>query len=234
MSELDHGEHWLRQAALRIQWHWPIKAVGTTAGIAGFMCIYFLLLRHPLFPVTVMPLTGLDRFVGFEPWAIVPYASLWLYVSLVPTLLCTRRELLPYVSAVTILSLVGFAIFLFWPTVVPRPDIDWARYPSVEFLKSADASGNACPSLHVAFAVLSGLWLARVLRKIRAPAWVGVLNAGWCGLIVYSTLATKQHVALDMAAGAALGWAVDVLHFHVFPRLDVRYDAAGVSRALDK
>src|SRR5574340_1410169 len=94
MSEPDHGEHWLRRAALRIQWHWLLKAVGTTAGIAGFMCIYFLLLRHPLFPVTVMPLTGLDRLVGFKPWAIVPYASLWLYVSLVPMLLGTRRELL--------------------------------------------------------------------------------------------------------------------------------------------
>lgn len=234
MIEPDHGEHWLRQAALRIQWYWPVKAVGTTAGIGGFMCIYFLLLRHPQSPVTIMPLTGLDRLVGFEPWAIVPYASLWLYVSLVPMLLGTRRELLQYVSAVTVLSLVGFAIFLFWPTAVPRPDIDWARYPLVAFLKSADASGNACPSLHVAFSVLSGLWLERVLRKIHAPVWLRVLNVGWCGVIVYSTLATKQHVALDMAAGAALGWAVDALHFHVFPRLDVRYDAAGVSRALDK
>lgn len=221
MAEPDYDAHWLRQAAVRIKWHWPFKVPGITFCIAVFMCIYFLLLKHPLFPVTIMPLIGLDRMIGFEPWSIVPYASLWLYISLVPLLLHTRRELIPYVSAVTILSLVGFAIFLFWPTAVPRPDIDWARYPFVAFLKSVDASSNACPSLHVAFSVLSCLWLEQILRKIRVPVPVRVLNVGWCVLIVFSTLATKQHVALDTEAGAALGFVITGLHLYVWPRLHV-------------
>ena len=38
-------------------------------------------------------------------------------------------------------------------------------------LYAVDNSGNACPSLHVAAAVLSGLWLHRVLRQIGAPRW---------------------------------------------------------------
>lgn len=221
MAESEQGGRWLHQAALRFKWYWPFKAAGTPAAIAAFMYVYFLLLRHPLFPVTVMPLTGLDRLIGFEPWGIVPYASLWLYVSLVPALLYTRRELLPYLGAAAILSVIGFAIFLFWPTAVPRPDVDWARYPSVAFLKSVDASGNACPSLHVAFAVLSCLWLERVLGKVRAPLWVRGLNAGWCVLIAYSTLAIKQHVSLDVLAGAGLGWAVDAVQVRVFPGVRV-------------
>lgn len=218
MTEADTGSggYWLRQAALRLKWHWPFKSIGTAASIAGFMYIYFLVLRHPLFPVTIMPLTRLDRLIGFEPWGIVPYASLWLYISLVPGLLYTRREWLPFISAAAIMSIIGFAIFLLWPTAVPRPDVDWARYPSVAFLKSVDASGNACPSLHVAFSVLSCLWLERIFRKLRAPALVRGVSVGWCVLIVYSTLAIKQHVALDVLAGAGLGWAVDAVNLRVF------------------
>ncbi|MGH8396946.1 MAG: phosphatase PAP2 family protein [Gammaproteobacteria bacterium] len=219
MTEPGGEAGWLQQAAFRIQQHWPIKSLGTTACIAGFMFVYFLLLRHPLFPITVMPLTGLDRLIGFQPWSIVPYASLWLYISLVPMLLLTRRELAPYLSAVAIMSLTGFAIFLFWPTIIPNPDIDWARHPSVVFLKSVDASGNACPSLHVAFAVLTGMWLHRLLGQIRAPGIVRALNGAWCAVIVYSTLAIKQHVALDAEAGAALGLFIAGLHLYVLPRL---------------
>ncbi len=219
MSELGDTVGWLQQGAFRIKRYWLAKMLGTTGCIAGFMFLYFLLLRHPLFSVTVMPLTGLDRLIGFQSWSIVPYASLWLYISLVPMLLLTRRELTPYLSAVTILSLTGFAIFFFWPTVVPNPDIDWARHPSVAFLKSVDASGNACPSLHVAFAVLTGLWLHCMLGQMRTPGIVRALNGAWCAVIVYSTLAIKQHVALDAEAGAALGLFIAGLHLYVLPRL---------------
>jgi membrane-associated phospholipid phosphatase len=32
-----------------------------------------------------------------------------------------------------------------------------------------------------------------------------LINGGWCSAIVYSTLATRQHVAVDIAAGLLLG-----------------------------
>lgn len=179
-----------------------------------FFVGYFWLLRHPMFPVTIVPLTALDRWIGFQPWAIALYASLWLYISLVPMLLRSGRELLPYLSAVTLLTCVGFVIFFFWPTAVPRPDIDWARYPSVAFLKSVDASGNACPSLHVAFSALTCIWLERWLRRAAAPPALRAVNLLWCLAIAYSTLATKQHVVLDAAAGGALGLAIAAPHLY--------------------
>jgi membrane-associated phospholipid phosphatase len=180
---------------------------------------YFSLLRHPQFPVTLVPMTYIDRVIGFQPWSIVPYATLWPYIALVPMLLHLRREMAPYLSAVTLLSLAGFTCFFFWPTAVPQQDIDWTQYPSIAFLKSVDASGNACPCLHVAFAVLTGLWLEWLLKQMGAPRVLRVLNACWCGLIAYSTLATKQHVAVDLAAGALLGLGVTALHLYVLPRL---------------
>ncbi|MGH8278848.1 MAG: phosphatase PAP2 family protein [Gammaproteobacteria bacterium] len=218
MTEPGVNTGWMQQAAMRCKRYWLFKMPGTMVGMALFFVVYFWLLRHPQFPVTIMPLTGLDRLIGFQPWSIGLYASLWIYISLVPMLLEPRRELAPYLSAVTVLSLAGFVIFFFWPTAVPRPDIDWARYPSVAFLKSVDASGNACPSLHVAFSVLTCVWLHRWLRQVRAPAFLGFINLAWCLAIIYSTLATKQHVALDVAAGAALGSAVAVPHLYLRPR----------------
>jgi membrane-associated phospholipid phosphatase len=210
---------WLKQAVFRIKTFWLLKMLGTTSYMALFMVCYFWLLRHPLFPVTAVPLTGLDRLIPFQPWSIVPYVSLWLYISLVPLLFNTWRELAPYLGAVTLLSLAGFVIFLFWPTTIPKPDIDWSQYPSVAFLKSVDASGNACPSLHVAFAVLSGVWLQSLLKQMGAPLVMHLFNFCWCLLIAYSTLAIKQHVALDLEAGAALGLCISLLFLHILPKL---------------
>ncbi|HVC29449.1 MAG TPA: phosphatase PAP2 family protein [Gammaproteobacteria bacterium] len=221
MITCSQQTNWLKQAASRIKTHWLLKMLGTTGYMTVFMMGYFWLLKHTIFPVTVIPVTGLDRLISFQPWCIVPYASLWLYISLVPQLFSKWRELAPYLSAVTVLSLAGFAIFLFWPTVIPKPNIDWAQYPSVAFLKSVDASGNACPSLHVAFAVLSGVWLHRLLKQMCAPVSLHVLNACWCILIAYSTLATKQHVALDVVSGAALGLCVTMLFLYILPSLGV-------------
>lgn len=205
----------------RFRSNWPLKSVGTVLGVAAFMCVYFFLLRHAIYPVTTMPLTSIDRMIGFQPWSLVPYATLWIYISLVPALLYLRREMAPYLSAVALLSLIGFTIFLFWPTAVPKPDVDWTRYPSIEFLKSVDTTGNACPSLHVAFAVLTALWMNRLLRQMGAPVLMRVLNVGWCILIAYSTLATKQHVMLDLEAGAVLGFAVSVPHLYFLPGFSV-------------
>ncbi|MHB1544211.1 MAG: phosphatase PAP2 family protein [Gammaproteobacteria bacterium] len=218
---ITHGDGWLRQAANRIKWYWPLKILGTVGYMTLFMMGYFWLLRHPVFPVTVMPLTRLDYLIGFQPWSIVLYGSLWLYISLVPVLIYGKRELVYYLSAVTVLSIAGFVCFFFWPTAVPMFGIDWARYPLVAFLKSVDASGNACPSLHVAFAVLTGIWLHRLLKKISAPFAIRLFNGCWCLGILYSTLALKQHVALDVLAGTVLGFCVVAFHLFLLTRPEV-------------
>ena len=41
----------------------------------------------------VMPVIWLDRLIGFQPQALPIYLSMWVYVSLPPALLSTRREL---------------------------------------------------------------------------------------------------------------------------------------------
>jgi membrane-associated phospholipid phosphatase len=196
---------WLRQAGVRVIKWWPAKMLGTTLGMTGFFMLYFWVLNHPRHPVILVPLTAVDRWIGFWPGALPLYLSLWLYVSLAPALLIVRRELVSYGLAALGLSLVGLGFFHVWPTAVPRPDIDWSQHPGLAFLKSADASGNACPSLHVAFAVFTAIWLGRLLPQMGAGRLLLLLNWLWCLGILYSTIAIRQHVALDVLAGTVLG-----------------------------
>lgn len=191
--------------ARRTQVLWPYKASGTMLIIPVFFWAYFWVLRHPQGEVTVMPLTWLDGLVGFEPTAIPLYVSLWLYVSLAPAFLKDRREVVSYAIATVAMAVVGLLIFLLWPTTVLVTDADWGAHPSLAFLKELDAPRNACPSLHVAFAVFTGLWFERLLREVGAGWPMRALNLLWCLGIVWSTLAIRQHVALDAYAGTALG-----------------------------
>ncbi len=196
---------WFRQIARVVRQHLALKVIGTTAFIGLFFVAYFYLLKNPAYAITVMPRTWPDHLIGFHPLALPVYLSLWVYVSLPPALLMERRELFAYGAAIAVTCIAGLLVFYVWPTAAPAADIDWTRYPDMLFLKNMDASGNACPSLHVATAVFSGLWLHHLLRGFGTPAWLLVVNAVWCAGITVATLATRQHVAVDAAAGIVLG-----------------------------
>jgi membrane-associated phospholipid phosphatase len=206
---------WFHPVGVRLLTWWPAKMIGTTFGMAAFFVVYFWLLRHPLHVPAPVPLTVVDRLVGFCPAALPLYLSLWIYVSLAPALLVDRRELVSYGLAAIGLSVIGLGIFFLWPTAVPPPDVDWSQHPSFAWLKSVDAVGNACPSLHVAFAVFTAVWLDRLGRQMGEGCLVRALNWLWCLGILYSTIATRQHVSLDVLAGAALGTAVAVVHLRL-------------------
>lgn len=195
-----------------------LKAMGIPAFMVLFFVAYFLIAKHPLFHVTLVPEIALDHIIGFQPWALWLYASLWVYVSIPPGLIIDRRELVYYGLAALGLSIAGMLVFVFWPTATPQPNIDWARYPSYAFLKNADQARNAFPSLHVAFAVFSGFWIDRMLRRMDTRALIRAFNVVWGLGIIYSTLATKQHVALDALGGAVLGGGAAVLHWRLMKR----------------
>jgi len=191
----------LRVCIGRLFW---LKGVGTTAFMWLFFVGYFHLLRHPTAAAFEMPLTAVDRWVGFQSWALWPYVSLWLYVAIPPALLTRTRSLVAYGAWIGALCVAGLACFYLWPTSVPALAPATDGLPGFELLRGVDATGNACPSLHVATATFSALWLHRLVRSLELPAWLAGANAAWYALIAWSTLATRQHVWWDVLAGAAL------------------------------
>jgi membrane-associated phospholipid phosphatase len=198
----------LREAWARARTHWVFKLLGIPSFFTAFFITYFWILNHPQFAVTTVPRIFVDRMVPFQPGALPLYLSLWFYVVIAPALLRTGREMVSYTIATTLLGALGFLVFLAWPTAVPPALVDPQQLPELARLKTVDASGNAFPSLHVAFAVFSAIWLGRLLAEMCAGPVLRAFNWVWCAAIVYSTLAIRQHVALDAVSGAVLGAAV--------------------------
>jgi membrane-associated phospholipid phosphatase len=195
---------WHRELWPRIQVAPVLKIGGLTVYLTIFFIIYLWLLKNPGSNVTQMPTTALDHAISFQPIALILYLSLWVYVGLPSLLFGSTKGLVGYGLAGALLCVIGLGCFYLWPTAIARPDINWASYPGFAFLQRIDAAGNACPSMHVASAVFSAIWLDRLLHTMRAKTWLRALSALWCLGIVYSTLATKQHVALDALAGTLL------------------------------
>jgi membrane-associated phospholipid phosphatase len=210
---------WGGDAGRRIGRHTLLKMFGTMIFMGVFFVLYFWLLKHARLPVRTVPRIFIDRMIVFRPGALPLYVSLWFYVALAPALIPSRRQLWSYAAAAAALSLIGFAIFIIWPTNLSRAELDPAMVPSLAYLKEVDASGNAFPSLHVAFAVFTACWFERLLREMRSGVLLGALNWAWCLGIIYSTIAIRQHVALDAVAGAVLGALVAALHLWLVDRL---------------
>ena len=199
---------WHLALGQRIATLWIVKMIGTTAGIAGFFFLYFWVMHNPPSVPAVMPLTPIDHWVGVSDHAMVLYGSLWFYISLAPAFAKDKAELWACAQGAAVMAAIGLAVFWFFPTTVPVFPVDWSQYPALQFLKATDVGGNAFPSLHVAFAVFTAVLLGRQLRSVGAPAWTQWVNLLWAFGIVCSTLATRQHVLLDVLGGALLAGLV--------------------------
>jgi membrane-associated phospholipid phosphatase len=214
----NEPSRWKTELGQRMRSHFLLKLFGTTAWIWAFFIGYFWLLRNPAGLVTVMPLTALDHLIPFQPVTLVAYLSLWLYVGVAPGLQLTFRELMVYGLWAGALSLTGLVLFYLWPTAVPPLAIDVSGYAGFRMLQGVDASGNACPSMHVAIAMFTVIRLEHLLRGVRAPFALRVVNVAWFLAISWSTLAIKQHVVIDVLAGALLGLVFAVPSLRWRPR----------------
>jgi membrane-associated phospholipid phosphatase len=191
--------------------HWRLK-VRLSIALTLFFCIpYFLIQRLPLQPPRALPLSAIDRAIAFDPRWVWAYQSVYVLLSIVPWLADSKAELLRYARGFVRLSCVGFVFFVLLPIEGPRPP-DATGNGMFRLLAWYDRPTNVFPSLHVGLAVFTVLFAGRISRGRIVPAHrlaLLTLASIWVGLIAYSALATKQHFAVDLPAGALLAWLCD-------------------------
>ncbi len=141
-----------------------------------------------------------QQVVPFDPdWV-------WVYIAYYPYLLVTflRAASKPgfwraYGLSLSVVS-ISFCVFWAAPTCIDRPPFA-PNSPSASvlgWLWRIDASGNCAPSLHASlmtWAVHIGIGRCGQPRWFAAPCWI---------LVLYSTLAVRQHVVVDLITGVAL------------------------------
>jgi len=199
---------------------WRTK-LALTLLLTGVFCVpYFTLQRVLVLPVRTLPFTAIDRAVDFNAHWVWVYQSVYVLLLLVPWMMTTREQLREYATGFIVLSIAGFICFFFMPVRGPRPDSAITN-PMFRFLTWYDRPLNCFPSLHVGLAVYTLLVATRLFdevlpRSLRDPALL--LGWAWTALIAYAALATKQHYAIDLPAGALLACLCHWSTWHIAQR----------------
>jgi membrane-associated phospholipid phosphatase len=177
-------------------------------------CYIFIAERMPGRPAHA-PALAWDRALPLRPaWALV-YGCLYLFLIVLPVLVVREEELIRRtVLAYLVVWIAAYVCFLAWPTAAPRPiEVGGGGFAvwGLRFLYSADPPYNCFPSLHVAHSFVSALAVRRVNRG------VGTAALAAASLVALSTLFTKQHYVVDVAAGVLLAGAAWVIFLRSAP-----------------
>jgi len=174
------------------------------------------------------PMTALDRVWPLEPAWMLVYGSLYVFVVILPFLVIRERQLgHRTLRAYIAVMLPAYAGFLLYPTTAPShgvlPSTGFAAW-TLRLAYDIDTPANCFPSLHVAYAFVAAQACYRVHRG------VGIAALIWATLIALSTLFTKQHYIVDVAAGAAMGGAASFVFLRSGPRQGTNQHARGAPR----
>jgi membrane-associated phospholipid phosphatase len=187
-----------------------------TIGLTLYFCLfYFTLQRLVFFVPRQFELSRFDEAVRFDPrWTLV-YQSLYLLLP-TPWLASTHEQLRRYARGFFIVTIIGFLFFFALPVEGPRPD-QMADDRFYQLLITYDRNLNAFPSLHAALAIYTFLFALRILPRYRAA--IAVAGGVWIALILFATIVTKQHYAVDVVAGAFIAVCADLLAWRYTARV---------------
>lgn len=158
-----------------------------------------------------------DAIIPLQPaWALV-YGALYFFLIVLPILVVRDEELLRRtVLAYLSVWITAYVCFVIYPTVAPRPaEVTGSGFAAwgLRSLYGADPPYNCFPSLHVAHSFVSAFACYRVHRRL------GIATFVIASLVALSTLFTKQHYVLDVAAGVFLASMANVVFLRRYPHL---------------
>ena len=145
-----------------------------------------------------------ERGIPFWAWTIVPYWSLNLMYAAAFFLCRNACEQNRYVARLVLAQIIATTCFMLFPLHFgwPKPPTDGLWGWLFDSLVAFDLPYNQAPSLHIALAIIVGVFYWTRFPKIRLPILL------WQSLIALSVLTTYQHHFIDVPTGALLGWLV--------------------------
>lgn len=148
---------------------------------------------------------GLDQKIPFIPVFMIIYVLAFLqWLNAVLTILHSKKETgYKYCSAIMIGSLIGFIIFITYPTAIPdRPILDSNTLINrfINFIYYFDTPTNAFPSFHCFCSTITIFAIYEITKNKKYT----INNCVFSILVYASTLFTKQHLLVDIPAGIIL------------------------------
>ncbi len=186
------------------------------------LLLYLPIYLIAFFTIDKLPLTHhliscpLDAYIPFNQNFIIPYAMwfFWFPGWIFYFLKHSKEDFVRLCVTMFTGMTVCLIIYLIWPNAIDlREEITKNDICSkaVRLIRECDTPYGVCPSIHV----LSLVAIALTVRDSKLPEisftaknYVYVITF----VIIYSTMAVKQHSIVDVAAGAALAFAIDLLY----------------------
>lgn len=147
----------------------------------------------------------LDEKIPLIPWTIAIYLGCYLFWIVNYVIGCRQEQekAFRFMSADFLAKIVCLLCFLVFPTTNIRPVIEgnslWDEL--MRLLYRLDAADNLFPSIHC---LTSYFCFIAVRKNKKIPRWYQALSLFITISICLSTLTTKQHVLIDVAAGVLL------------------------------
>ena len=169
--------------------------------VIWIMAPYLLLQQFAIREVYWLKPSAFDRAIPVNFYALWFYFTYYLLLAIVG-LSVSKTVYLRFLLSVGWAVLVAHMVFFFFPNGVSREGVSLESAPIFyEFLLFYDEPRNAFPSLHAALAVIACLAVCQCCRYhpiARCFVWLWVVGIFW------STIALRQHVSLDLIAGAVV------------------------------
>lgn len=165
-----------------------------------------------------------DLAFPFLPWMVTVYIGSFLFwiINLVIGARTNPQKFNRIVCADVIALIISAAFFICLPTTNTRPDPGTGFWGAcMALVYRIDPADNLFPSLHC---MLSWLCFLLVKGEEKVPKGYRVFSFLFCFVVFFSTMATKQHILLDVLGGWLLAVACDWLSkqskvYHAYARI---------------
>jgi membrane-associated phospholipid phosphatase len=160
----------------------------------------------------------LDRHIPLISGFIWPYLLCYVFPFLPLVVVKDWHRFNKAILAVLLANAAAFLVYFLLPIAFPRPDLGSGlsdRILALQFRYDFQPGANKLPSLHVTFAWIVYLVCRKqgLRRSHESSIFLTAL------LISLSTLFVKQHILLDVLAGAAWAFAAWFAAWRLYPRL---------------